>query len=193
MATVSQMDKEFLPLGREHITRFLERTAARLSAESGRLLEIGPQDRLEVRNRFRNYSVDTFDIVATCRPTYVGDITKHNAFLADGTYDCVVCMEVLEHTLDPFGAVREMRRLLKNRGYLLLSAPLNARIHGPIPDCWRFTEHGFKVLLRDFDILELDILETPGRDLFPIHYNLLAQNDKHKQMADADLKFRFID
>lgn len=30
-----------------------------------------------------------------------------------------------------------------------------------------FTEHGFKVLLRDFDVVKIDILETHGRDLFP--------------------------
>jgi SAM-dependent methyltransferase len=193
MATVSQMDKDFLQKGREHIARFLERTAVRLSTQSGRLLEIGPQDRCEVQDRFGNYAIDTFDIVDTYKPTYVGDITKHNAFIADDTYDCLACMDVIEHTLDPFGAVREMRRILKHGGLLFISAPLNARIHGPIPDCWRFTEHGFKVLLRDFEILEMDVLETPGRDLFPIHYNLLAKNDKLKHTADVDLRFRFID
>jgi SAM-dependent methyltransferase len=193
MATVSQMDKKFLQRGREHITRFLERTAARLSAQPGRLLEIGPQDRSEVRDRFGHYVIDTLDVVDTYQPTYVGDITKYNAFIADDTYDCIACIDVIEHTLDPFGAVREMRRILKQGGFLLIGAPLNFRIHGPIPDCWRFTEHGFKVLLRDFEILEMDILETPGRDLFPMRYNLLAKNDKLKHTADADLRFRFID
>ncbi len=101
-------------------------------------------------------------------------------------------MEILEHTIDPFGAVKEMRRILKHEGYLLVSAPLNWRIHGPIPDCWRFTEHGFKVLLRDFDIIEIDILETPGRDLFPIHYNVLAKCNKFKNTLDSEIKFRFI-
>ena len=49
-----------------------------------------------------------------------------------------------------------------------------------------------KVLLRDFQILETDILETPGRDLFPLHYNILATNDKLKHPADTELRFRFI-
>lgn len=193
MATVSQMDKDFLRMGRKHITRFLDRTAARLSAQSGRLLEIGPQDRSEVRERFGNYAIDTFDIVDTFKPTYVGDITKQNDFICDDAYDCVVCMDVIEHTLDPFGAVRELRRVLKHGGFLLTGAPLNFRIHGPIPDCWRFTEHGFKSLLRDFEVLEIDILETPGRDLFPMRYNVLAKNDKVKHGTEADLKFRFIE
>ena len=193
MAVVSQMDADFLQAGREHIARFLKRNAERLAGCSGRLLEIGPQDRTEVRQQFHNFAIDTFDIVDTHKPTFVGDITRHNEFVSDETYDCIVCMDVIEHTLDPFGAVREMRRILKQAGVLLISAPLNFRIHGPLPDCWRFTEHGFKVLLRDFEILEIDILEAPGRDLFPVHYNVLAKKDKLKRVADADLIFRFIE
>ncbi len=193
MATVSKFDEETGSLAREHITRFLQRTAENLSSCSGRLLEVGPQDRSVVRQFFGNYAHETFDIVDTYKPTHVGDLTKRNDSIPDETYDCVVCMEVLEHTLDPFRAVEEMRRILKHEGYLLVSAPLNWRIHGPIPDCWRFTEHGFKILLRDFEILEIDILETPGRDLFPLHYNVLAKTDKLKRSADSDLVFRFID
>lgn len=193
MAKVSQIDRDVLQMGRDHITQFLDRIAARLAAESGRLLEIGPQGRTDVRERFGNYAVDTFDLVDTDQPTYVGDITRYNGFLPDNAYDCVVCMDVIEHTLDPFGAAREIHRLLKHGGLLLISSPLNFRIHGPMPDCWRFTEHGFKVLLRDFEILEIDALETPGRDLFPLHYNVLARGNKLTRRTYADLRFRFID
>jgi SAM-dependent methyltransferase len=193
MATPSILDNELMPLARDHVTRFIERIAQDLSGRSGKLLEIGPQDRSVVQKLFANYTHETFDIVDTYRPTYVGDITKFNECIPDETYDCVVCMEVLEHTLDPFGAVREMRRILKHGGYVLVSTPLNWRIHGPIPDCWRFTEHGLRVLLRDFEVLEIDILETPGRPLFPLHYNVLARTDKGRNVSDGELKFRFID
>ncbi|MBI3860705.1 MAG: methyltransferase domain-containing protein [Planctomycetia bacterium] len=192
MATVSKFDEEFGPIARNHLNQFLERVGKSLSGHSGRLLEIGPQERSDVQRMFANFQRETFDIIDTYRPTHVGDITKHNPGIPDATHDCVIGMEVLEHTLEPFAAVREMRRILKHGGHLLISAPLNWRIHGPIPDCWRFTEHGFKVLLRDFEILEIDILETPGRDLFPVHYNVLAKCDKQKCTLDGELKFRFI-
>ena len=192
MATPSKFDEESGLLARAHINDFIKRVAKTLSSESGKLLEIGPQERSLVRESFANFEIDTFDIVDTYNPTHVGDITKHNVLIHESAYDCVVGMEVLEHTLDPFGGVREMRRILKDGGYMLVSAPLNWRIHGPIPDCWRFTEHGFKVLLRDFDIVEIDILETPGRDLFPIHYNVLAKCNKSKNTLDSELRFRFI-
>jgi SAM-dependent methyltransferase len=192
MATVSKFDEESGPVAREHVNNFLLRAAKKFSELKGRLLEIGPQERSLVRESFSNFDIETFDIVNIYKPTHVGDITKENISILNETYECVVGMEILEHTIDPFGAVREMRRILKHEGYLLVSAPLNWRIHGPIPDCWRFTEHGFKVLLRDFDIIEIDILETPGRDLFPIHYNVLAKCNKYKNTQDSEIKFRFI-
>lgn len=192
MATPSQFDNDTFLSGRDHLAAFVKKTARLLSVQSGRLLEIGPQDRSLVRESFSTFSVDTFDIVDTHQPTLVGDITKHNAAIADSSYDCVVCMEVIEHTLQPFDAVKEIRRILKDGGYLLISAPLNWRIHGPLPDCWRITEHGWKVLLRDFDIETIDILESPGRELFPVRYNVLARCNKQKNTQDHELTFRYI-
>lgn len=192
MAVPSKFDNDTFPLTREHLDAFIARTALKLAGETGRLLEVGPQDRSLVRQRFANYQVDTFDVVNTYKPDIVGDITKRNAAIADSTYDCVVCLEVIEHTLNPFDTVKEIRRILRDKGYLLISAPLNWRIHGPSPDCWRITEHGWNVLLRDFDIVEIDMLETPDRELFPIKYNLLARCNKQKNSRDEDLTFRFI-
>lgn len=192
MATPSQFDNETFSLARDHLAAFVKKTSAALAEKSGKLLEVGPQDRLLVREAFANFMVDTFDVVDTYAPTLVGDITKHNHFIPDSTYDCIVCLEVVEHTLNPFDAVKELRRILKDGGYLLISAPLNWRIHGPSPDCWRITEHGWRALLRDFDIEEIDILESPGRELFPIRYNVLAKCNKLKNTQDHELTFRFI-
>ncbi|MFY1667366.1 class I SAM-dependent methyltransferase [Pseudomonas sp. Pseu.R1] len=192
MATPSQFDNDTFQLARDHLQQFVKKTAEQLRGESGRLLEVGPQDRSLVRESFHNFAVETFDIVDTYGPDLVGDITRVNEFIADSAYDVVVCMEVIEHTLNPFDAVKEIRRVLKDGGHLLISAPLNWRIHGPSPDCWRITEHGWNALLRDFDIVEIDILESPGRELFPIRYNVLARCNKTKQSQDSELTFRFI-
>ena len=192
MATPSEFDNQFGVVARNHINDFVRSVAAKLAGCSGRLLEIGPQDRSLVRETLTQFAYESLDVTAAHRPTHVGDITKHNPLIPDSHYDCIFCMEVLEHTLDPFAAICELRRIGKDGSHLIVSAPLNWRIHGPIPDCWRFTEHGFKVLLRDFDILEIDILETPGRDLFPVHYNVLARVNKTKYTKDSDLQFRFI-
>ncbi len=192
MATPSKFDNDTLPLTREHINQFIIKTSELLKEQSGRMLEIGSQDRSVVKQCFVNFDIETLDIVDTYNPTYVGDLTKHNKFLNDSVFDCIACLEVLEHTLNPFDAVKELRRLLRHEGHLLISAPLNFRIHGPSPDCWRFTEHGWNVLLKDFDILEIDIMETPDREMFPIKYNILAKCNKYKNTPDGEINFRYL-
>ena len=194
MATPGKFDNETFELTRQHIDKFIYRTAETTKKEglSGKLLEIGPQDHSEVQSNFTNYNVETFDIIDKYNPTHVGDLTKYNSNIADNTYDCIACLEVLEHTTNPFDAIKELRRILKDEGYLLISAPLNWRIHGPSPDCWRFTEHGWRILLKDFDIIEIDTLETPDRELFPIKYNLLAKCNKTKNTLVNEIKFRYI-
>jgi SAM-dependent methyltransferase len=192
MATPSKFDQEALPVTRDHINDFIVRTAQKLNTTPGKLLEIGSQNRSMIKENFSLYEVDVLDIVDTYNPTFVGYITKHNTQIPDSAYDIISCMEVLEHTLNPFDAVKELRRILKPDGYLLVSAPLNFRIHGPSPDCWRFTEHGWMVLLKDFDILEMDILETPDRELFPVKYNFLVKCNKEKNTPDNEINFRHI-
>lgn len=192
MAIPSKFDQDVLPLTREHINSFILKTSKLLDGQTGKLLEIGSQDRSVIKDCFNTFTVDTFDIVDTYNTTFIGDITKTNKEIQESSYDCIACLEVLEHTLNPFDAVKELRRILKHEGYLLISAPLNFRIHGPSPDCWRFTEHGWMVLLKDFDIIDIDIMETPDRELFPIKYNILAKCNKYKNVLDNEINFRHI-
>jgi len=60
---------------------------------------------------------------------------------------------------------------------MFVSVPLNARIHGPVPDCWRFTEVGLKVMFRDWSIVYFKKLDTPDRNLFPLHYAMVLRKD----------------
>jgi SAM-dependent methyltransferase len=46
--------------------------------------------------------------------------------LGDAGFDTVVCTEVLEHVPDPLKALREMHRVLKPGGHLILSTPMYA-------------------------------------------------------------------
>jgi SAM-dependent methyltransferase len=176
---VSAMDAEHFRALRQNVNDFLARAAATYAAVPGRLLDVAPQVHEGARPFFpAAVSVETLDIDPKADCTYTGDICETNRFLADGTFDYVVCTEVLEHTLRPFDAVNEIWRLLKADGWLFVSVPFNFRIHGPLPDCWRFTEHGLRAILSRFMIVELRALETPGRDLMPIHYTVVARKPR---------------
>jgi SAM-dependent methyltransferase len=189
MTEPSRFDIDTFIPARNHLNEFINRVAKEYASPEKTVLEIGPQERSEVGIAFSSCSISTLDIVGDYSPDIVGDITKYNKYIPDSSFDIITCLEVLEHTLDPFSAIKELRRICKDSGIILFSAPLNWRIHGPIPDCWRFTEFGWKVLLKDFDILEIDKMHTPGRNLFPIKYNVLARCDKSKNVNTEDMVF----
>lgn len=192
MIEPSKFDNDTFLATREHLNLFINRVAKEYGQIGKKLLEIGSQNRSEVKTAFHMCNVETLDIVPDYNPDIIGDITKYNPHINDSTYDFITCLEILEHTVNPFYAIEELKRIIKHEGYILFSAPLNWRIHGPIPDCWRFTEFGWRILLKDFDIIEIDKLETPDRNLFPIKYNILAKCNKLKNIDIHSMKFEPI-
>lgn len=57
----------------------------------------------------------------------VSDITAIPA--PSGSFDVVICTEVLEHIPDPASAIAEFTRLLKNGGILIITAPFYSMTH----------------------------------------------------------------
>lgn len=76
---------------------------------------------------------------------------------AEGTFDGIVLTEVLEHCSDPVGAMREIRRVLKPSGLLLVTSPFFWPDHrtDDYRDYWRFTEQGWELLLKDFSDVQI--------------------------------------
>lgn len=173
---VSEFDKWVYQEIRANVTRFLARQAAQLDAAGLKVLDVAPQDHAGARQCFVKSQVVTADIDKKSGADYIIDITSDNSgLIPDDTFDVVVCTEVLEHTLEPFRAADEMFRILKAGGFLLVSTPFNFRIHGPLPDCWRFTEHGIRALLAKFGSVAIDALEDKERILMPLHYTTVAR------------------
>jgi hypothetical protein len=54
-----------------------------------RLLEIGSQDRSEVKSAFNMCKIETLDLVPDYNPDIIGDITKHNPHIEDSTYEYI--------------------------------------------------------------------------------------------------------
>ena len=97
--------------------------------------------------------------------------------IPDNSFDLIICTEVLEHVANPFAAVAEINRMLKPTGHAYITTPFNFRIHGPLPDNWRFTEHGLRQLFSGMEVLSLEGVTTHDRDLMPIHYRLIARKN----------------
>lgn len=178
MTDIAKIDHENLSLIRENVERFILSCADRFITQKGSvLLDVAPQDHEHIAKVYSSKDVkrETLDIDPDSGATYVADLCDTPQPDLCGYFDFIQCTEVLEHTLQPFDAVDSLFAMLKPGGICFITVPFDLRIHGPLPDCWRFTEHGLRSLFRHFEILELNGLENPDRFLMPVHYTLAAK------------------
>jgi SAM-dependent methyltransferase len=98
---------------------------------------------------------------------------------AAGSFDLVLCTEVLEHVPDPDAMLHEIRRVLGPRGALALTTPLTWGVHAA-QDFHRWTGAGLERLLRrsGFDIVALEprggIFACLGALLLVVPWQLLG-------------------
>ena len=84
------------------------------------------------------------DTAAHAHADLVGPIEAIPA--ADASFDLVLCIQVLEHVDDPAQAVRELARVTRPGGRVLLSTH-GAMVYHPNPsDSWRWTHEGLERL-----------------------------------------------
>jgi SAM-dependent methyltransferase len=104
--------------------------------------------------RWRSYVSLNYPQFDLCAP--LGD---------QGSFDVVICEQVLEHVLDPQAAAANLRGLCAAGGHVVVSTPLLIRVHElpayGMPDLWRFTPRGLRVLLERAG-LEVDTVEAWG-------------------------------
>lgn len=86
----------------------------------------------------------------------ISDITRIPE--QDGAFDVVLCVEVLEHVPDPLAALRELGRLVRPGGWLIVTAPFCSLTHmAPYHFCSGFGRYFYRTHLPEsgFEIIEL--------------------------------------
>jgi SAM-dependent methyltransferase len=79
----------------------------------------------------------------------IGD--AHRLPFGDETVDAIVCTEVFEHLVDPPAAARELIRILKPGGRLVLTTRFCFPLHDRPADFWRFTSYTLARLFEPLD------------------------------------------
>jgi 2-polyprenyl-3-methyl-5-hydroxy-6-metoxy-1,4-benzoquinol methylase len=76
----------------------------------------------------------------------IGDVEAHSLVFAPETFDAILCLDVLEHLVDPWTVVRRLVEGLRPGGVLVASVPnvRNIRVVAPLVlfGKWRYTEQG---------------------------------------------------
>lgn len=90
--------------------------------------------------------------------------------IADAEFDAVLCTEVLEHVPDPLSALKELTRVTRKGGLLLLSVPFTSMTHfAPFHYCTGFSPQFFRHHLPNLG-WEIADISTSGN-----FYHVLAQ------------------
>lgn len=194
MPEPSAYDNFFFPVARQFIEDNVNGALSALPA-GVRILDVGSQGKDMQRTYPDDAELLSFDIDPASEADFLGDICESNSdTIPDASFDAILLTDVLEHVCQPFAAIDEVARMLKPRGSVLFSSPLNCRIHGPIPDCWRFTEFGLQVLFRNFDCAVFEKLESPDRTLFPLQYfGVWKKPEEARDIAINELRFERIE
>jgi hypothetical protein len=133
-----------LAIHRYYLEQFLREFA---SAIRGRCLEF--QDP-QYTPRFGGAADATLDILhiddSNPRATLVADLTTPND-LPNDHFDCIVCRHVLHVIVEAERALREMFRILKPGGVLLIAVPHISMYGREYGEVWRFTPGGLEILL----------------------------------------------
>lgn len=158
------------------IVRHLRPEMARLQ---GKILDVGAGESPWREWLPQGCSYQGIDIVnagdygmSTDRPdvTYYDGVTVP---FPDATYDGVICIEVLEHAVDPQGLLSEIARVLKHGKPLLLTVPWSARRHHIPHDYHRFTRERLHQLLQTQGFCEVRISER-GNDISVIANKMIV-------------------
>ena len=81
---------------------------------------------------------------------------------ADEGVDAVLCNQVLEHVPEPALLMREVARVLKPGGHLVLTTPQTWGLHLEPHDYYRYTKYGLAHLARQAGFEVLSIVPTTG-------------------------------
>lgn len=150
-ASLYSLERYSKRLSRRNLYTMLEEALEAYDVrQADHVLNIGAGGEIERHIREHGVRPTTLDIDPDKKPDLVQDIMQMKT-IADETIDVVICMEVLEHVANPFAAMHELSRVLRPGGVVIGSTPFILGIHLSPHDYFRFTEHGIRLLFKDFD------------------------------------------
>jgi SAM-dependent methyltransferase len=123
-----------------------------------RILEIGSgrQDMGEDAYSFRRLFEERNEFVQSdVDPGYGHVVVDVTTMEFDAEWDLILCVSVVEHVPDFRAAAARIHRALRPGGRAVIVAPMCFPYHDEPHDYWRFTVHGVRHMLADFERVEV--------------------------------------
>jgi SAM-dependent methyltransferase len=160
---------------------------------SGKILDCGGGENSRYRNLINKWAgnciYESANIDENIKPTYVINELTGLTIIPDEQYEHVISLNTLEHIYDIHITLKEIYRVLKYDGEILLSVPFIFRVHGHPDDYLRGTASWWSKVLKQtgFNSIEIETLNwgpfttastisgSPGPfKRVRLHVNLLA-------------------
>lgn len=129
---------------------------------SGRVLDVGcgqkPYEFIFKENTKEYIGLD-FD-KANKKADYIGTALKLP--FKSNSFDTIISTQVLEHVEDPRLMINEINRVLKKGGNLILTAPMNYKLHEVPRDFYRYTRFGLNHLFESNGFQVIEIKQVGG-------------------------------
>ncbi len=181
-----------LYIDRYYIERFLGQNAESIR---GRVLELGDN---EYTVRFGGSTVTRSDIL-DMRPdhptaTIIADLASPDG-IPEKAFDCIILTQVLNFIYDPRAAIRNVYRILKPGGCVLVSVAGISQIVSPemdyCGDYWRFTRLSLRRLIEEVFPSECISVESRGNVLAAVAFlhGLAAEELKSEELDYRDPDF----
>lgn len=122
----------------------------------GKVLDVGAGHYSRYEKFFKVEKYVKMDINHSEHVDIVGSVDSIP--MDDSSVDSIVCTQVFEHIKYPEKGAKELYRVLKKGGYILLTVPQLNELHEEPHDYFRYTKYGLKNLFEDvgFKIVEMD-------------------------------------
>ena len=135
-------------------------------------LVIGTGDKVKYYNEiFKDSFLITSDVHLQFYPDIVFD--SHQIPFQDESFDFVIACQVLEHTMKPWVVAKEMERVVKTGGLMLVEAPFNFPYHSPPYDFFRFTFTGLRSLFTKSNLVNYEAPEGVAASVATFNSQLL--------------------
>lgn len=123
----------------------------RWCSSAARILEIGSRDINGTPTRRAVY----FGVDRILGENVDVQADGHALPFSGAAFDFVICAETLEHDSAPWVTAKEIHRVCKPGGIVLVTVPgIGFPRHDYPSDFWRFTTDGLALLFADFEIME---------------------------------------
>ena len=111
----------------------------------GKTLDVGGGNGYRYRGYFNTTDFQSLDIDSESHPDILA--SAEEIPMMTNSIDTILSSQMLEHVINPLKCLKEINRVLKTGGTLIITVPQSNEMHSEPHDYWRFTKFGMLLLL----------------------------------------------